>query len=440
MATFRAYHRRFASFGAPRRRAFTLLEVIVAMAILVTVLMICYEILGSTLEASNQIDRTTRPDKIGEAIMAVIRRDLQGLIWYRRGDDLFRGVDGGEDQNAHDELHFFTTTRPVSMVQGRMGNDQWWTGVASVDYFLRESKELEGAFALLRGENVEILDPPFEDDPCFELYGKMKYLDIQYFDGYEWSDSWDSIERLESYRVEKEAALAQADEEASSVTTRTREESLTGKLGTASAATGSTARTSTTRTTAARTGTTAASGVAGTQATVEGELTPLEPLPEHGVPRMIRIKFGLYVGTEGGLFKESRDANAAEKLYEFSSTIVVPAAAALRVTADVSSLTASAAAGGAGGGGGAVGPDGITVIGASPGGKGGPGGAEKGMGGKSKEEIMKILKEQRGSGGGRAGGGFRPSGSGGRSSGPGARPSGGGGTSGGGAKASSPRK
>ena len=93
MATDRSRLRRSAA-------GFTLLELVVATVIMVTVLMICYQILGSTLSASERIERRSRPDKIGEAIMALIRRDLQGAVWYQLGDTVFLGEDFGAEDSA----------------------------------------------------------------------------------------------------------------------------------------------------------------------------------------------------------------------------------------------------------------------------------------------------------------------------------------------------
>ena len=94
-------------------QGFTLLEVVVAMAILITVLMICYQILASTLDASERIDRSTRPDKIGEGIMALIKRDLQGAVWFGLGDLVFIGENIGDGETGHDQVHFFTSIKPL---------------------------------------------------------------------------------------------------------------------------------------------------------------------------------------------------------------------------------------------------------------------------------------------------------------------------------------
>ncbi len=379
------------------RAAFTLLEVVIAMAILVMVLMICYQILGSTLEASDQIDRKTRPDKIGDAIMGAIRRDLQGVVWYGRGEDVFRGDDGGVGETARDEVHFFTTTRPVAMVQGRLGNEQWWTGVTSVSYVLHQSREVDGCYVLLRRESTEIAENPFETGTYFELYGKMKFLDILYFDGYEWVEAWDSLERIEYYRAEVQLLSEEAAAEASSVTTRTRDAGAAATPGATAAPSGAAARDAATT-----------AGVAARGADVAGETLAQTPLPERGIPRAIRVTFGLLAGAERGLFKEGAAPDAMEKVYTFSATINLPAATSTRITADVAALTPPAAAAGGAVTAGKSGP--LTVGGAAGGAGKAPDG--KRSSGKGREDLLRILdgmKKAPSSGGARpASGGARP--------------------------------
>ena len=366
------------------RAAFTLLEVVIAMAILVMVLMICYQILGSTLDASDQIDRKTRPDKIGDAIMGTIRRDLQGVVWYGLGEDVFRGDDGGVGETARDEMHFFTTTRPVAIVQGRLGGERWWTGVTSVSYVLHQSREVDGCYVLLRRESAEIAENPFETGTYSELYGKMKFLDILYFDGYEWAEGWNSLDRIEYYRTEVQLLSEQAAGEASSVTARTRDAGAAAAAASAKTAPGA----------AAARNVKTAGGAAARGTDAAGETLALTPLPERGIPRAVRVTFGLLAGVERGLFKESAAPGAAEKVYVFSATIALPAATSTRITADVAALTPPAAVGGRAG---APGEGGLAG-GGGAGGVGGVGGLTgktpdgKSHTGKGREDLLKRLE------------------------------------------------
>ncbi|HAK95145.1 MAG TPA: hypothetical protein DCM87_09135, partial [Planctomycetes bacterium] len=143
-------------------------------------------------------------------------------------------------------------------------------------------------------------------------------------------------------------------------------------------------------------------------ADVAGETLAQTPLPERGIPRAIRVTFGLLAGAERGLFKEGAAPDAMEKVYTFSATINLPAATSTRITADVAALTPPAAAAGGAVTAGKSGP--LTVGGAAGGAGKAPDG--KRSSGKGREDLLRILdgmKKAPSSGGARpASGGARP--------------------------------
>lgn len=310
-----------------KRSGFTLLEVIVSMTILVTVMMICYQILGDTLEVSEQIDRSTRPDKIGKAILALFRRDLQGTLWYNMGDEIFLSEDLGDDDSAHDQLHFFTSSKPVnSQVNEEEGI--YWGGVTSVSYVLENSRDVDGAYTLFRRECVEITDEPFVEGVYFELYNKIAYVNFSFFDGFEWRPSWDSSLRKQEYEEELEASVQNILDSAGRI--------QSGTMSTVSerAAAGGTTRTS--RTVGGTgAGTTSTAGLAGAVGTGTGEELYDLPLPERGIPRAVRIELGIMAGSENGLYRESFEPDAPVMLYHYSAMIHLPASESVRISSDI---------------------------------------------------------------------------------------------------------
>ena len=419
------------ALGRRRTRGFTLLELVVATTILVTVLMICYQILGSTLEASDRIERRARPDKVGEAVMALIRRDLQGAIWYHLGDVVFLGEDFGTEESARDTVHFLTTSKPI-FTAGTDSRYQFWTGVTSVSYYVRESPET-GLGILFRRESIDLGDAesetPFQAGTPFEIYDKVQYLNILYFDGYEWLPDWDSAVRREDYEIAMDEAIQNLLDEATSIE----------GISTGTEANARTAGNASSRTT--RTGTTSrtASGnasLSGALAGAEGEEdepTNLLPLPDWALPKAVRIELGIYAGNERGLYRGSSDPDAPPTLYTYSATVVLPSASVARLTADVPETATETGAGAgttAGGAGGMPGGVPSGTVSRTDGRRGGP---EGGRGRGERAEGGEFGGRSRGGSSFRGGSGFRggsnfrggtPAGGGGRSA-----PSGGGGTS-----------
>ena len=183
--------------GAPPprdgERGFTLLELVIVVGIFGLVMSMAYQILSTTIEAERRVNRDTRTGKIGEGILTQIRRDLQGLVWRSYGPQVFRGVDAGQGENAEDEFHFLTTS-PVP--EPSDGSD-WLGAVAAVGYVLKAADD--GNHILYRRVKWELGDNPLEDGKYYEIYGRVRALDIHYLDREgEWLDEWDRAVDLEA--------------------------------------------------------------------------------------------------------------------------------------------------------------------------------------------------------------------------------------------------
>ncbi len=312
--------------GGLRAGGFTLLELMVAMSILVTVLAICYQLLGSTLQASERIDRRTRPDKIGQGIMSLLRRDLLGAVWRHLGDQVFVGEDRGDGESARDEIHFLTTAPPLYAAERDLGY-VLWTGVTSVSYILRPSTTADRCFTLFRREGIDWSagTDPFQTGTYFEIYDKVKYLDFRFFDGTRWLTQWDSSLRYEQYRNDMKAAIEELVNSVTKIPTNVADKnSTTGAKGKQALE---------------------ALRAPGIRSRGRGSLDRLEagaqqpetllPLPDWAVPRAVHVELGIVVGSERGIYRSGVEANAPERIYKYSATVIIPSAIAVRLTADV---------------------------------------------------------------------------------------------------------
>jgi hypothetical protein len=170
------------------------MELVVVIAIFGFVMSITYQILDTTIEAERRIHRDTRSGKIGEGILTRMRQDLTGAGWRGLGPQVFRGIDAGSGEDAHDEVHFLTTSAvppPQDDLEAVSG------AYCSVGYVLKSTGD--GNYTLFRRVKHEIRDSPLDDGDYFELYNRVRSLEIRYLGlENEWIDEWDLSAELEA--------------------------------------------------------------------------------------------------------------------------------------------------------------------------------------------------------------------------------------------------
>jgi len=175
-----------------RDGGFTLIELVVVIAIFGLVMSITYQILDSTIESERIVNRDTRSGKIGEGILTRMRRDLLGTIWRSFGPEVFRGVDGGSGEDAHDEIHFLTTS---SVPPPEDDLEAVSAAVCSVGYVLKSTGD--GNYTLFRRVKHEIRESPLDDGEYYEIYNRVRSLEIRYLGREEeWLDEWDASTEL----------------------------------------------------------------------------------------------------------------------------------------------------------------------------------------------------------------------------------------------------
>ncbi len=284
-----------------REAAFTLIELVLVMALLVTVLTVAYRVVVDCIDTDRRIDKIAQPEKIGEGLMALIRQDLAGTYFRQFGRRIFTIVDGGTVPDALDEMSFLTTVRPTP---SEIGDDERAAEVYELDvimgvhYFLRENPDIDTVttYSLYRKEMTD-LDPNFPlESPglAYELHDKLAFLSIECFDGLTWSVDWDSESRIEY----EEEELALMNEEGNGRIARVSDGS--------SAATVS-----------------QAPGVA-------PEVDPTS-LPPAAVPAAVRVEFGFYTG-RGNTIELDRARQPI--LRTFSATIPLISAQRLKIEFD----------------------------------------------------------------------------------------------------------
>ena len=263
------------------QRGFTLIEIVVVMSIFGVVMMTSYTILTSTLEADRRIQQTTMSSKIGEAILNQMRRDLQGVVWRGLGQDIFRGEDRGDEDDAEDVIDFLTTS-PVPPPEDEIAS--WTDEVSSVGYALRPGEE-NGDFILFRRVEWDLETDPLDQGSRTALYDRVKALDIHYLgEEGEWVREWDSNDLLPEQNLtdfpflDEREELAESEEEEGNAETGPQPGEIDPSTG---------------------------------------ELIPEEPLPRP-LPRAVQIVLYLHYGNEQGRIL---DANQEPMVEQFSTIV-----------------------------------------------------------------------------------------------------------------------
>ena len=165
-----------------RRRAFTLIEVLLAVALTAVVLAMIGGILLSVINASESVEKQLASEKAGYGILVTMRRDLTGLYAYDLGSLSFKGVDdtaGGKDA---DTLHFVTTADVTDSADGSKPK------LVEVGYRLRaEEGEVLGLYR--RAVALEG-DPLTSGESYTRIYGRLQSFNLKYMDPQtkEWKD------------------------------------------------------------------------------------------------------------------------------------------------------------------------------------------------------------------------------------------------------------
>ena len=195
-------------------RGFTLVEVIIALTLLVIVLLTAYKIFTNCLDTERAVERLTIPEKVGEGILTVMRRDISMAFFKGSTQSLNNQVFVGENidgvQGGEDRLTFLSAVTPKPRVE-----EYDWEGIRNIcviQYFLQESDAIDGyqSYTLFRKESTEFAETGVLDSPGlnYMIYDKVHSLDITYFDGYEWLAEWDSA----AWSEEQESLVAEQRE------------------------------------------------------------------------------------------------------------------------------------------------------------------------------------------------------------------------------------
>jgi len=195
------------SFEHNKSFGFTLLELLVAMALMGLVAMALYSSMYIGTKAKQSCYSAVKPYRALNPALEFIRKDLAcalkpaGILSAQ-----FQGTDQiGTVGNDADSLLFYCTTYIPS--ENEIACD-----IIKTEYALEEHEGWDG-LVLVRRRTMNLLSPKTIEAEEEVICRNIRALDVKYYDGYDWLDSWDSTTQDNELPLAAEVAITLADSE-----------------------------------------------------------------------------------------------------------------------------------------------------------------------------------------------------------------------------------
>ncbi len=166
------------------RRGFTLIEVMVALALLALVITLVQGAYSGAVRSKERIGRDTERVHVAAAVLARMVRELS-MAFESAERRQATGLVVSTDLDGISTLSFTTRVPPIG---GRATG-----GDAEVGYSLEEVDE---GIELLRRETTRLDGDLLEGGVPRTLIGGLTAFRVQCYDGEEWVDDWDSRDQL----------------------------------------------------------------------------------------------------------------------------------------------------------------------------------------------------------------------------------------------------
>ncbi len=166
---------------------FTLLEVMVAVAVTAMILSIVYSTFARTIESKDYVELGNEAYHKARWAMDKITLDLASSFVHpsRSSNTLFYGLSHEINGMPMDEIHF-TSFAHVQLNPNVPASDQ-----CEISYKVAWIPELE-RFQLWRREDPVIDDQPMSGGEELVILDDMFAFNLRYYDALEWRDQWDS--------------------------------------------------------------------------------------------------------------------------------------------------------------------------------------------------------------------------------------------------------
>lgn len=171
------------------RRGFTLLEVVVALAILALIAGLTFSTVASAINTRDMLEADDAVNQSARVAMSRIRRDLAlaYLTTNTSAVNTYRTLFVG--QNGDPDRVWFASLAHQRLYRGARESDQ-----TEITYWTEDDPDTRGAMVLLRREAPRIDQEPERDGVIAPLAYDVTSFEVRYLDSQtnEWREEWDT--------------------------------------------------------------------------------------------------------------------------------------------------------------------------------------------------------------------------------------------------------
>jgi prepilin-type N-terminal cleavage/methylation domain-containing protein len=175
-----------------RVEGFTLIEIILAVALCALIMTLIYGVLLSTIQASERVDELTHGSEIGPAILAQIREDAGAA--FLPGTDMDYFV--GQERSGRDRVDFVSSAAVYAAETP--GAEPAIHSVNEIGYQVKDGPSPEDGLVLYRRVDPFVDAQPLQGGRLTAIAEKVTSFKVTYWTGAEWANTWASSKQEDS--------------------------------------------------------------------------------------------------------------------------------------------------------------------------------------------------------------------------------------------------
>jgi len=189
-----------------RERGLTLLEVLVASALLAVFFASVYSIVAGTIAIRDQIEEGATPYAVGPAVMDLVVEDLRGATIEPYKDlNAFHAEPETDNGETCTKIDFITSVPSRKRVKVR--DDEVKARLNEVGYKLRRSETAPSLYALYRREDLGVDEDPLLGGKYYKVADSVKVFRIDFYADDPGDPGTDDAKGEEEWDAKKEKKL-----------------------------------------------------------------------------------------------------------------------------------------------------------------------------------------------------------------------------------------
>ncbi len=167
-------------------RAFTLIEIVIAMGAAALILIAVYSLFSKAVHLRDNATEKVREARLRSRAAFLIRNDLRNALISGTLASRLQGSQKAYNSNFPGYLTFTTTT-------ARITSDALVDDVQAVEYFVENDPDAPAGKGgmLVRTIDTNLLAPTHTEPTPVPVLSGVKAMDVSFFDGQDWQDEWE---------------------------------------------------------------------------------------------------------------------------------------------------------------------------------------------------------------------------------------------------------